>query len=369
MNDLVLTVSDFVAVFNQTIEYAYPLVTVQGELTNFRVSKNRWVYFELKDEFASVKFFGTVYQLTSPLEDGMMLQVSGQPRLHPLYGFSVNIQSLQPVGEGSLKRAATLLEAKLRQEGLFDESRKRVLPYPPHRIGLITSHESAAYHDFIKILNSRWGGIEVLHADVQVQGALAAEQLITALEFFNTHEDPVDVVVITRGGGSPDDLAAFNTEQLTREIGASRIPTLVAIGHEIDTSLAELAADQRASTPSNAAELLVPDRRAELEHLALFRKGLKDLVHQNYEAKVKAHTDDRQTLLKNIEEVLKRHRWDFERSVQLLEALNPHIILKRGYAVIRSDGNVITSANQLRAGQHISLDLSDGKVSAIVSEK
>src|SRR5690606_31853852 len=123
-------------------------VTVVGELASFRVSKNRWVYFDLKDENASVKFFGTVYQLPGPLEDGLMVQVTGTPRLHPLYGFSITAQSLQPVGEGSLRRAAALLEAKLRSEGLFDDSRKRSLPYPPSRIGLITSGESAAYHDF-----------------------------------------------------------------------------------------------------------------------------------------------------------------------------------------------------------------------------
>src|SRR5690606_23821503 len=117
-------------------EYAYPNVTVTGELANFRVSKNRWVYFDLKDEQCSVKFFGTVHQLPGPLEDGMMLAVSGMPRLHPLYGFSVNVVSIKPVGEGSIKKAARLLEEKLAREGLFDPERKRPLPYPPAHIGL-----------------------------------------------------------------------------------------------------------------------------------------------------------------------------------------------------------------------------------------
>src|SRR5690554_6110271 len=147
-SDIVFSVSDFVGVLNQTLEHAYPNVVIVGELANFKVSKNRWVYFDLKDEYASVRFFGTVYNLPGPLEDGMMLQVRGNPRLHPLYGFSVSVQTIQPVGEGSLKKAAALLQAKLTAEGLFEESRKRPLPYPPARIGLITSGESAAYADF-----------------------------------------------------------------------------------------------------------------------------------------------------------------------------------------------------------------------------
>ena len=125
MNDLKLTVSEFVASLNQTFETAYPHITVVGELANFRVSKNRWVYFDLKDEFSTVKCFGTVYQLPAPLEDGMMLEVNGSPRMHPLYSFSFTIQNVQPVGEGSLKRAADLLTQKLLAEGLFDETRKR----------------------------------------------------------------------------------------------------------------------------------------------------------------------------------------------------------------------------------------------------
>ena len=368
-NDLILSVSDFVAVFNQTLEYAYPSVTVQGELANFRVSKNRWVYFDLKDEFASVKFFGTVYQLTGPLENGLMLQVSGQPRLHPLYGFSISIQNLQPIGEGSLKRAAALLEAKLRQEGLFDDSRKRSLPYPPRRIGLITSHESAAYHDFLKILKSRWGGLEILHADVQVQGEPAPEQLITALDYFNTHEDPVDVIVMTRGGGSPEDMAAFSTEQVTRAVAASRIPTLVAIGHEIDVSLAELAADKRASTPSNAAELLVPDKRSELEQLKNYKNTFLQLIRQNYDVMIRTREEALLTLGTSIRKILDHHEQEIARRRLFLKALSPDAILKRGYSIARSADHAITSIKHVRQNQPISLELQDGTVFATVNDK
>ena len=246
---LELGVSEFVGLLNQTLDFAYPNVVIVGELANFRVSKNRWVYFDLKDEHSSVKFFGTVYNLSGPLEDGMLLKVHGQPRLHNLYGFSVNILSLQPTGEGSIRRAADLLRSKLAAEGLFDEARKRLLPYPPTRIGLVTSKQSAAYADFIKILNARWQGIDIALIDVQVQGEVAPSQITAAIEQFSAAAEPPDVVVIIRGGGSAEDLASFSTEIVTRAVAGSRIPTLVAIGHEVDLSLAELAADHRASTP------------------------------------------------------------------------------------------------------------------------
>src|SRR6266540_4574397 len=185
MQEPAFTVSEFVAVLNQTLEYAYPNTVISGEIANFRVSKNRWVYFDLKDEQASVRFFGTIYQLPGPLEDGMVVAVRGVPRLHQQYGFSITVQSIQPVGEGSIKKAAALLEAKLAAEGLFDEERKRALPYPPRRIGLITSGESAAYRDFIKIINARWGGVEIVLLDVQVQGEAAPGQVVRAIEYCN----------------------------------------------------------------------------------------------------------------------------------------------------------------------------------------
>lgn len=364
---LVLGVSDFVAVFNQTLEYAYPEVSIVGELANLRVSKNRWVYFDLKDEYSSVKFFGTVYQLPGPLEDGLMLQVSGQPRLHPQYGFSVNVQSIQPVGEGSIRRAAALIEAKLAAEGLFDESRKRSLPYPPQRVGLITSGESAAYRDFVKILNERWAGVEVHLADVQVQGELAPPQIIAALEYFNTHAEPVDTIVITRGGGSAEDLGAFSTEQVTRAVAASRIPTLVAIGHEVDISLAELAADKRASTPSNAVQMLVPDKIHVHEQLTTQKHALGIALSQ-YVTDGKANL---QTTLKELQSSWKQFWQNSWRALQLqsqlLEALSPNAALKRGYAVLRTGNKVIKSVKFLSVGDKANITLYDGEATASIT--
>ena len=364
-----LGVSDFVAVLNQTLDYAYPEVTIMGELANLRVSRGRWLYFDLKDELATVKFFGTVQQLPGPLEDGMVLRVRGMPRLHHQYGFSVNVVAIQPAGEGTIKRAAQLLQAKLAKEGLFDEARKRQLPYPPARIGLITSKQSAAYADFIKVLEARWRGVDVEVIDVQVQGEAAPEQLVGALEQMNNLADPPQAAVLIRGGGSAEDLAAYSSEPVVRAVAASRVPTLVAIGHETDLSLAELAADKRASTPSNAAELLVPDRQqvlaeirgetARMEHrlteiIRLERSDLKSLS---------TGLSERMELsIANAKAQLNSHR-------DLLGALNPEAILRRGYAIVRTKaGQPLRSSRRLATGAIVDVQLMDGRFSAAVTQ-
>ena len=365
---LTCTVSEFISLINQTLEYAYPGVVVEGEIANFRVSKGRWVYFDLKDDVAMVRFFGTVYQMPGPLEDGMTVAVRGVPRLHPQYGFSVTIQSVKPTGEGSIKKAAALLEAKLKAEGLFDEARKRRLPYPPTTIGLITSGESAAYRDFVKIMNARWGGVRIVHIDVQVQGDPAPGQIVAAIQQLNALADAPDVLVITRGGGSAEDLQAFSTEQVTRSVAASRIPTLVAIGHEVDISLAELAADQRASTPSNAAELLVPDRQAVLEQLRMRRERLTYTVEQTLASvrqELKAHAD---LLHRASRQVIEQAGERLALRRQVLQAYDPQAALNRGYALVRRDQQVIRSGSMLRPGDNISLQMADATLAAEVKQ-
>jgi len=362
--ELELSVSQFVALVNQTLEYAYQGVVITGELANFRVSRNKWVYFDLKDEEASVKFFGSVYNLPGPLEDGLLLKVRGLPRLHPLYGFSVNIVSIQPAGEGSLRRAKDLLKAKLAKEGLFDEARKRLLPYPPASIGLVASKQSAAYADFIKILNARWRGLEIHLIDVQVQGEVAPPLITEAIECLNAETEPPDVVVLIRGGGSAEDLAAFSTEQVARAVAASRAPTLAAIGHETDLSLAELASDQRASTPSNAAELLVPDRthvRGELQRAAvqLEQYGAARLrtARQNL-------LENRQGLDDSLKFIVERERRQLKAASELLGALNPEAVLRRGYSIVRRAGRTIRSVRQVKDGAIVEVQLADGRFSA-----
>lgn len=367
--DVELGVSDFVALLNQTMEYAYPSVIITGELANLRVSKNRWVYFDLKDDSSSVKFFATIYQLPGPLENGMILRVRGAPKLHNLYGFSVTVASMQPAGEGTIKRAAELLEAKLLQEGLFDPTRKRTLPYPPRHIGLIASRQSAAYADFVKILDARWQGTDISLIDVQVQGEPAPNQIIAALEQFNKLSSPPDVLVMIRGGGSPEDMAAFSTEQVTRAVAASRIPTLVAIGHEVDVCLAELAADVRGSTPSNAAELLVPDRQYVLTELYAAGLRLHELMLQRVKTGRVHQTQQAELLTASMLTQLAHASQSLRTRHQLLSALSPQAILQRGYALVRRDTHVVRRGADLVAGDGVTLEFADTEVRALINER
>ncbi|HEX8227629.1 MAG TPA: exodeoxyribonuclease VII large subunit [Candidatus Saccharimonadales bacterium] len=363
--DLQVTVSEFVDIVNETFEFAFPSIVITGELANLRVSKNRWVYFDLKDEGASVKFFGTIYSLPGPLEDGMLLNVRGIPHLHELYGFSVNVQFIQPAGEGSIRRAAELLRAKLQAEGLFDAERKRPLPYPPKRIGLITSAQSAAYADFIKILGARWAGLRIDLIDVQVQGEVSPGQIVAAIESFNALASPPDVLALIRGGGSADDLAGFSSEQVTRAVAASRVPTIAAIGHETDVSLAELAADVRASTPSNAAELLTPDKRAVLETLAGYSEQLYDAVSDRLYDVRTGLADDAGSLHDIVTAILSAQRDRLSQSRQLLAVLSPHAALQRGYAIIRgADGR---HAPHLAKGDIVHIELLHSLLTATVT--
>lgn len=364
----VFSVSDFVAVFNQTIEHSYPIVRVVGEINSFKIAKNRWLYFDLKDELSKIRCFGSVQQLPGPVEDGMMVQITATPFLHPQFGFTLNLLAIELSGEGTIHKAYKLLETKLQSEGLFDSARKRTILSPPQSIGLITANNSAAYYDFMKIIEARWMDVDIQFIDVHVQGANAVPELLEALDYFNekTH---VDVVVITRGGGSNDDLQAFNHEALVRAIAASRTPTLVAIGHEIDVCLAERVADVRASTPSNAAELLVPDKKVELLRLTERSEQLGYQIQQYISRQEELISVRRGGLLNAISHKLIRAENNIFQQKILLDSYNPRAILKRGYAILRKEGKYISAGSLLKTGDTIDIYLHDQNWRAKLIEK
>lgn len=360
------SVSQFVAVFNQSVEMLYPEVVIVGEVSNFRISKNKWVYFDLKDEQSSLKMFGTVYMLPGPLEDGLEVQVIGRPRLHNNFGFSVSMSSVKPVGEGSIKKASDILFRKLDKEGLFDPARKRELPHPPETIALISSKESAGYGDFMKIIGSRWPNLSIKTYDVQVQGVDAPDQIIEALSLAN--QTDAEVIVIVRGGGSKDDLVAFDHERLVRAVAGSRIPTLIAIGHERDESLAELASDARASTPSNAAEILVPDFRRELELLEQKMYTIADLRSRIFQAKNDQIDHDEDLIKRLFTEVITKEKHDITIKQQLLQSLDPRTILSQGYGIVRKSGKRLSSKKGLKIGDNLEIILADGTVNSTVEK-
>jgi exodeoxyribonuclease VII large subunit len=369
-SDPTFSVSQFVAIFNQSMEMMYPQVGVVGELANYRVSKGRWVYFDLKDEKSSVKFFGSVSSLPGPLEEGMNLEVFGRPRLHNLYGFSINVDNIRVVGEGSIAKAKQLLARKLELEGLFAEERKRTLPYPPAKIGLITSVESAAYTDFIKILDHRWGNMQIQLIDCLVQGADAPGQIVSAIDFFNQTASPPEILILIRGGGSADDLAGFSTEEVVRAVASSRVPTLVAIGHERDISLAELAADKRASTPSNAAELIVPDRRSEQESLRIAAARLNRSLDGVFKSELDQIKMAKESIAAALVRLVEREEQYRGQQLSFLRALDPSAPLKRGFALVRDDqGRLVRSVKKLKTNDKLSVGLQDGSADVKVIGK
>ena len=353
------SVGEFVDSINQTFDIAYPIIAVVGEVTNFKISKGSWVYFDLKDDEASIRCFTSVYKLSFPVEDGMVIKAVGKPKLHNLYGFSFNIQAINPVGEGTIKKATDLLEKKLLAEGLFDQDRKRSMPYPPDRIGLITSGESAAYADFAKIINERWVGLDIDLFSVLVQGDKAPDEICNAIKFFNESSTPPDILVITRGGGSAEDLWAFSTEKVTRAVAGSRIPTIVAIGHEIDFSLSEKASDRRASTPSNAAEIIVPDKKQISLNLAQNKKQISQSLENIFVQYRNELTRYKERLSSSITSRIDNLKQSLDSKASLLKALSPAEILKRGYSIIKKNNKLVRSADELYEGNVIGLQFYD----------
>ncbi len=353
----IFSVSDFLSSINQTLEYAYPSVEVEGEVTSFKVNQNKFVFFDLKDAGGTVGCFMTVWQLRLPIEDGMKVVVRATPKLTAWGKFSLTVQSIRPSGEGNLKKSYELLKAKLKQEGLFSNERKRPLPALPMHIGVISSTQAAGYADFIKILSERWGGIKVEVAHVQVQGEGAADQMIRAIRYFNEQERLPEVLVIIRGGGSADDLSTFNDELLVRAIATSRIPTLVGVGHEVDETLADQVADVRAATPSNAAQIIVPDKHAVIRqayhHVKIAASKVEqviDTTRADIRRRLKWATiraeqsidtiagDVQRQMQRATRTILYQHERASHRLVSLqsqLGAYNPDAVLARGYALVR----------------------------------
>lgn len=338
----VYSVSDFQAVLNQIMETAFSGVVVEGEVSSFKINQGKFVFFDLKDDQASVGCFMMKFALRFPLEDGMKVRVRAIPKLTNWGKFSLTVQAVVPVGEGSLKKSFELLKKKLTAEGLFAPEKKRPLPENIVKIGVISSTQAAGYADFCKILNERWGGLELQVAHCQVQGMVAADQIMKALSYFNERSE-VQVIAILRGGGSADDLAVFNDEALVRAVAASKIPVITGIGHEIDESLCDLAADVVASTPSNAAQMLSRDRKEIVVAIRSDMNRINNLLNTKIDELI---VDTRDVLRVGRDIVVKITTIESEIAAQkrVLAQLNPDNVLERGYALIRGEakvGNVV----------------------------
>ncbi len=326
-------VSELIQRCNFALERELREVLVEGEVASFKVNQGKWVFFDLKEGDSSVNCFLPLSQLTVALADGMKVRVRATPKLTRWGKFSLTIRRIMPIGEGSIKKSFELLKKKLTAEGLFEPAKKRPLPADLTKIGVISSTAAAGYIDFLKILENRWGGLDIKTINTQVQGLAAAEQITRALQYFNEHGG-VEVIAILRGGGSADDLAAFNDEQLVRAIAASKIPVITGIGHEVDESLADLAADVRASTPSNAAERLTQDRRAIIRQLELMLAEAKRYLENSIDD---ARRRARDGLLSAYQELYKQVELKYQGILETkkrLATLDPELTLRRGYAIL-----------------------------------
>ena len=370
-------------------------VFIRGEISNFTNHKSGHFYFTVKDEtsrIAAVMFRSSASKLAFIPENGMKVIVGGRVSAYVRDGqYQIYVDTLEPDGVGALYIAYEQLKAKLGAEGLFDEAKKKPLPRYPMRIGVITSPTGAAIRDIINILGRRFPIAEVVLYPSLVQGESAAPQLIEGLRYFNEKKN-VNVIIIGRGGGSLEDLWAFNSEALVREVAASELPVISAVGHEIDFTLCDFAADRRAPTPSAAAELAVPERyelkrklgnvtaRLELlegKKLELLRSTLERMKKSRALTDPRNFIDDKRMALGIAEDklynritfLLERKKSALAGKTAKLDAMNPLSVLSRGYgAAFASDGTVIRSAAQVEKGRDISLMLSDGTVRATVCD-
>lgn len=371
-------------------------VFLVGEISNFTDHyKTGHFYFSLKDEEAQIKavmFRQNALKVKFRPENGLRVIVRGRVSLYEAAGsYQVFVDDMQPDGVGALNLAFEQLKERLEREGLFDAAHKKPLPRFPERIGVITSETGAAVQDILNILGRRFPYAQVVLAPVLVQGEGAPAQLIDALQSFNAFKN-VDVIILGRGGGSAEDLWAFNDERLAYAVYRSQIPVISAVGHETDFTICDFVADLRAPTPSAAAGLAVPDQmqlRAEIH--TLLSRMQRTVTNNLREQRLRLEQSAQKSVLKNpnlyfdtkrmqlisvstqfdaLEKaILHRARIRLQENAAKLQALSPLSVLARGYSVTTlADGTVVHSANQLSENTEITVQLADGKAACTVKE-
>jgi exodeoxyribonuclease VII large subunit len=387
------TVSELTREIKDQLESHYPDVWVTGEISNCRPARSGHVYLTLKDDqsqISAVIWRSTAARLKFDLADGLEVVARGGVEVYlPRGQYQLVIKQLTPKGVGALELAFRQLQERLSTEGLFDAERKQSIPRFPRRIALVTSPTGAAVRDMLQVITRRWPAVEIVLLPVRVQGAGAAEEIARAIEAVPALPR-VDVVIAGRGGGSLEDLWAFNEEIVARAIAECPIPLVSAVGHEIDVSIADLVADVRALTPSEAGELVVPHRDEFVASLAAVRTRLTGALQQRAQRArgllaglasrpvlVRPHGRIRE-LAGRVDELQRRidhavrattrsNRDRLGTAAAALQALSPLEVLGRGYSVTHTtDGDVVRNTGQLEIGTRISTTLADGRVTSRV---
>jgi exodeoxyribonuclease VII large subunit len=393
-----LSVSELTLQIKAALEADFSTVWVSGELSNVSRPHSGHVYLTLKDQDAQIRgvmWRSVASQLAFELRDGMEVVCKGGIDVYPPRGaYQLIIRRIEPLGVGSLQLALRQLQQKLAAEGLFDPQHKKPLPRFPRRIALVTSPTGAAIRDFLEVLRRRWRGVDVLVIPARVQGDGAAADLVRGIQAANALPEAPDVLVVTRGGGSLEDLWCFNEEPVVRAIFASHIPVVSAVGHEIDVTLSDLVADVRALTPSEAAELVAPSAEQLREQLANHRQRLSAAL-RGRAAMGRARLDaiaghrafrrpfDRiQDLARTIDELdlrasramrylLDRSRERLQGAAGRLESLSPLGVLQRGYSLTlrTEDEALVTDPRQLTVGDSITTKLAAGTLTSRVEQQ
>ena len=371
-------------------------VAVRGELSNYKMYPSGHHYFTLKDAEGALRcvmFKGQAMRLRFRPENGMKVVVTGRITVFPRDGaYQLYCSTMTPEGVGDLAVAFEQLKQKLYAEGLFDPAHKKPLPEYPERIAVITSSAGAAVHDMIRILRRRYPIAKVILLPVRVQGVEAPPEIVGAIRYANRWKVG-DVIITGRGGGSMEDLWAFNDERVARAIYDSEIPVISAVGHEPDVTIADFVADARASTPSNAAEIAVPDQmelmrflksaeermlQSETARLEALRKRLDALASKRVMKDQMAYVQDKRMELLHLQQRLgdlsaaqiSRKRERFSSLAASLDAMSPLKVLGRGYAVARSEaGEILKSAGDVNIGDHIQVKLGRGILRCTVDER
>ena len=348
-------------------------LTVTGEISNLKYHSSGHLYFSISDENSKINcFFPAQYArgLHYELGDGLAVIIHGYLNVYKKGGtYTLFVRSIEIAGEGNLAMAFQMLKEKLDAEGLFDPAHKKPIPRFPRRIGIVTSNTGAAVRDIIKIIESRTSLTDMIVFPVLVQGSEAAADIAATIDMINRDFDDIDTLIVGRGGGSMEDLWAFNEEIVARAIYRSRIPVISAVGHEIDFTIADFVADRRAETPTAAAEMAVPDIRELMQRAESWQNSLMaDLKKKVSYADLRA-----EKLFAEMRHVLQgrvnAYRYELESCRLLLDENHPYRVLRKGYAVLEdAAGRNLASISDLRDGQSYRLKLKDGSATFRVTE-
>jgi exodeoxyribonuclease VII large subunit len=365
------SVSSLNRLIRELLEQSLPALWVAGEVSNWKRAASGHCYFSLKDADAQVRcvmFASDARRLPAEPEEGMAVRAFGTVTLYEQRGdYQLLVRELEATRTGGLWRLAfEKLRARLEAEGLMDPARKRPLPRYPRRVGLVTSPVGAAVHDVIRVIEQRAPWCTVVLSPARVQGDGAELEIAGALGRLAEYGD-VDVIIVGRGGGSVEDLWAFNREEVARAIVASPVPVVSAVGHEVDVTIADLVADQRAATPSAAAERVVPDAKEIRRHLSATARRLGGTVQRVLDGRVREVEDLAGALEASVREHLERRALRLARAMDKLEALSPLAALKRGYAVAQDeDGRLLRRTADFEGGDRFRLRVVDGRVDCTV---